>query len=291
MIRRAGTTRGLHGGWSAPAVRLVLALALSGMATGVGRTVEPVRSDRVVIAGGAYRPLYRRPGSDAARDPGGRRVVPVARFAIDRTPVSNRAFLAFVRAQSQWRRSRVSRLFADRAYLADWRGDLDPGPRVALDAPVVQVSWFAARAYAAWVGGRLPTTAEWELVAAADATRRDATRDPRFLETLRQWYSRPAPASLGPVGQGPRNAWGVQDMHTLIWEWTSDFNASLVTGESRGDASLERGLYCGAGASGASDFADYAAFMREAFRASLDGDYALATLGFRVAYDAREATP
>ncbi len=244
-----------------------------------------------MIAGGVYRPLYRRPTSGATRREEGRRAVSVGRFAIDRTPVTNGAFLAFVSAHPEWRRSRVSRLFADRAYLADWRGDLDPGPRCALDAPVVQVSWFAARAYAAWVGGRLPNTAEWELVAAADATRRDATRDARFLETLRQWYARPAPATLGPVGQGPRNAWGVQDLHTLVWEWTSDFNASLVTGESRGDASLERGLYCGAGASAASDFADYAAFMREAFRASLDGDYALATLGFRVAYDVKGTTP
>ncbi len=274
-----------HGRGQGATVGLMLVLAWSWF--GPHPVATAAASPRVVIAGGTYRPLYRRPVAGASRDTVVRRAVavPVAPFVIDRTPVTNRDYLAFVTAHPEWRRSRVSRLFADRNYLARWSSDLDPGPRAPLDAAVVEVSWFAVRAYAAARRGRLPTTAEWELVAAADRTRREATRDARYLERLRQWYARPAPTTIAAVGQGPANAWGVQDLHTLVWEWTLDFNASLVTGESRGDASLERGLFCGAGASAASDFADYAAFMREAFRASLDADYALGTLGFRCAYD------
>ena len=64
----------------------------------------------------------------------------------------------------------------------------------------------------------------------------------------------------------------------------------LVSGESRADASLERGLFCGAGASGASDFADYAAFMRFGYRASLQARYTTAQLGFRSAYDRSPST-
>ena len=46
----------------------------------------------------------------------------------------------------------------------------------ALQRPVTSVTWSAARAYCAAEGTRLPTTAEWEYVAAADERHRDATR-------------------------------------------------------------------------------------------------------------------
>jgi len=59
-----------------------------------------------------------------------------------------------------------------------------------------------------------------------------------------------------------------------------------VTGESRADQSIERTLYCGAGAAGATDFENYAAFMRYAFRSSLQASYCIANLGFRCAHDA-----
>ena len=273
---------------------MVAALALSvslGAAAGA-RAAAPApaapaapAADRVRIPGGLYRPLYRQPVKGANRDTVLRRTVAVtvAPFELDRRPVTNAQYLEFVRAHPEWRRSRVSRLYADASYLRHWRGDLDLGPQAPPQAPVVHVSWFAARAYAAAHGGRLPTVAEWELVGAADETRRDATRDPAFLAKLREWYSRPSAAVLPGVGSGVRNVWGVEDMHALVWEWTLDFNSALVSGESRGDASLERPLYCGSGASNAGDFADYAAFMRFAYRASLEADYTTGQLGFRTA--------
>jgi formylglycine-generating enzyme required for sulfatase activity len=247
------------------------------------------------IAAGRYRPLYRQPVRGADRDTLIRVVVPVdvPAFELARLPVTNAEYLAFVTAHPQWRRSQVSKLFADASYLRHWRGDLDPGPRAPARSPVVHVSWFAARAYAAAQGCRLPAVSEWEYVAAADERVRDASRDPAFLDRIRTFASRPTPDVLPPVGGRFRNAWGIEDMHGLVWEWTLDFNSALVSGESRGDASLERPLYCGSGASNAGDFADYAAFMRFAYRASLEATYTTANLGFRCARDVapREEAP
>lgn len=265
-------------------------LAFAGLVAGTDALATVPASSMRVIPAGDYRPLYRQPVPGANRDTILRRVVPVrvAAFALDVRPVTNGEYLAFVRVHPEWRRSRVSRLFADEGYLRRWKGDLEPGPRAPLDAPVVEVSWFAARAYAVAAGKRLPTVAEWELAAAADETRRDASRDPKFLDRVRRFYSHPTPDVQPAVGRGFRNVYGVEDLHGLVWEWTLDYGSALVNGESRGDASLEKGLYCGAGASNASDFGDYAAFMRFAFRASLQARYTTANLGFRCA---RDVTP
>jgi formylglycine-generating enzyme required for sulfatase activity len=92
--------------------------------------------------------------------------------------------------------------------------------------------------------------------------------------------------ALPPVRSTFRNVFGIWDMHGLVWEWVSDFNTALVTGESRADSGLDRQLFCGSGSSGASDFSDYAAFMRYAYRSSLRGNYTVANLGFRCAEDA-----
>ncbi|MFN8589348.1 MAG: formylglycine-generating enzyme family protein [Candidatus Eisenbacteria bacterium] len=272
-----------------PRSGLVAVLVLAGLVAGAqAPAAVPAPAMRTVPAGD-YRPLYRQPVPGANRDTILRRVVPVrvAAFELDARPVTNADFLAFVREHPEWRRSRVSRLYADESYLRRWAADLEPGPRAPLDAPVVEVSWFAARAYAQAAGKRLPTVAEWELAAAADETRRDASRDPKFLDRVRRFYSHPTPDVQPAVGRGFRNVYGVEDLHGLVWEWTLDYGSALVNGESRGDASLEKGLYCGAGASNASDFGDYAAFMRFAFRASLQARWTTANLGFRCARDVR----
>jgi len=233
----------------------------------------------VAIPAGSYRPMFVGKGDDD--------VVAVAPFALEIHPVTNAQFVAFLHAHPEWRRSQVRRLFAQDGYLADWQGDLDPGAD-SDQRPVTGVSWFAARAYARWLGRRLPTVAEWEMVGAASATRIDASEDPEHTRFILQWYSRPTPRLQATVRSTWANIHGVWDMHGLVWEWTDDFNSALVTGESRGDTALERNLFCGAGSTGASDPSDYAAFMRAAFRSSMRGNFAVRNVGFRCAADSAE---
>ncbi|MBC8001933.1 MAG: formylglycine-generating enzyme family protein [Opitutaceae bacterium] len=232
-----------------------------------------------LIPPGVYRPLFR-----GTNDP---KEVLVKAFCLDALPVTNAEFLEFVRANPRWQRSQVKRLFADEGYLTHWAGDLDLGPDTARVGrqPVTRVSWFAAKAYAAGRGKRLPTIAEWEYAAAAGFSRADGTNDVEFVRAINNWYSTPTPGVLPAVASGQPNFHGVHDLHGLVWEWTSDFNSAMVTGDARGDTGLERQLFCGAGSQGASDRANFPAFMRFGFRSSLKAAYTVHNLGFRCAKD------
>jgi len=233
----------------------------------------------VLIPAGAYAPLLRGP-ADPDR-------VPVAAYWLDERPVTNGEFLAFVRANPRWRRSAVSPLFADAHYLARWSSDLEPGPRAPADAPVVEVSWFAARAYARWAGKRLPTIAEWERAAAAGFHGPDGRHEAGFTEAVLAWFATPEPPVLPAAGSGRANCFGARDLLGLVWEWVDDFNTVLIGGDSRGGAD---GLFCGGAAANSRDPSDYAAFMRAGYRSSLGANYTVSNLGFRCARDAAPST-
>ena len=234
-------------------------------------------SSMVTIPAGAFVPLTRAT-NEAPQ-------VAVAAFLLDEYPITNAEFLAFVTAIPKWRRSQVSSLFADSSYLENWTGDLDPGAKAPPHAPVIRVSWFAARAYARWVKKRLPTTAEWEFAASAGYTSTDGKNDAALNRDLYAWLARPVPAVLPDITSGKPNYYGTRGLHGLIWEWVEDFNTAMVTGESRADAGLDRDLFCGAGSLGAKDTTDYAAFMRQALRSSLKANNSTTSLGFRCAGD------
>jgi sulfatase modifying factor 1 len=197
----------------------------------------------------------------------------VAGYFLDVRPVTNTEFLAFVKAQPKWLRSRVSPLFAEPGYLSDWAGDLDLGSRAPAESPVVRVSWFAARGYAAWRGKRLPTIAEWERAASVGFTSVNGKADPAYRAAALGWYSVPAAVPLPAAGLARPNLYGVRDLVSLVWEWVDDFNA----------ANVGQDVACGGSAENVRDFSDYPAFMRAAFRSSLRASYVVPNLGFRCA--------
>jgi formylglycine-generating enzyme required for sulfatase activity len=207
--------------------------------------------------------------------------VKVEAFRLDRHAVTQDEYRAFVRAHPALARSRIKKLFADSADLGDWKDDATPPPRSG-NAPVTQVSWYAAKAYCAAKGKRLPTTGEWEWAAKALPPGVDSAA---LHDSILSWYSRPAGKGIRPVGSGSLSGNGIRDLYGLVWEWTSDFDAYGFTGmNQRGVA--DSGAFCGAGGARAVKESEYATYMRWAFRLSLRPDYTVGSLGFRCACDA-----
>jgi formylglycine-generating enzyme len=206
--------------------------------------------------------------------------IAVPGFAMRVTPVTQGELQRFVLAHPQWQRGRIARTFADAGYLQDWRSPTTLADLAAQQRPATHVSWFAAQAFCEDEGGRLPTWTEWEYTAAADATRADARGDPAWLARILAWYARPASSPLPAVG-GEANLYGVRDLHGLVWEWVDDFNALLVSPDSRAGDDPDRLKFCGAGAINLQDRRNYAVLMRIALLSSLNASDSTASLGFR----------
>ncbi|MFT3817381.1 MAG: SUMF1/EgtB/PvdO family nonheme iron enzyme [Rubrivivax sp.] len=146
-----------------------------------------------------------------------RRRMSMKRFFIDRTPVTNAQFKAFVDS-SGYRPNDAHH------FLRHWAGGAPPA---GWDhKPVTWVALEDARAYAAWAGKRLPREWEWQYAAQGSDGRRypwgndwdaSAVPPPHTGRTLPP----PADVSAHPRGASP---FGVLDLVGNVWQWTDEFH-------------------------------------------------------------------
>ncbi|MCB0535686.1 MAG: SUMF1/EgtB/PvdO family nonheme iron enzyme, partial [Saprospiraceae bacterium] len=154
--------------------------------------------------------------------------------------------------------------------------------------PVVGVTHEDAMAYARWVGGFLPSEAQWEYAARAGGKGvypwGDVPPTPLLANIGR---SNNAPVPVGSCVAG-RNASGLEDMSGNVWEWCADaWNPSYYSDLINGDVdpkavaadpdSREFSLRGGG-------FDAFPSMGRCAARFHAPADVRGVSIGFRVAY-------
>jgi formylglycine-generating enzyme required for sulfatase activity len=137
------------------------------------------------------------------------RPVSIAPFAIDKTPVTNQQFAAFLSATG------YEPVCKDN-FLAHWvNGAIPAGLE---DHPVVWIDLSDARAYAAWAGKRLPTEAEWQYAAQGVEGRLWPWGDDWNASACNYGqFGGTTPVMQFPQGTTPE---GIFDLCGNVWEWT-----------------------------------------------------------------------
>ena len=159
------------------------------------------------------------------------------------------------------------------------------------NAPVINVTWYGATEYATYIGGTLPTEAQWEYACRAGATTTTPFNTGALLTNLQANYNWASPYVAGTntvttypgktqaVGTYAANAYGLSDMHGNVWEWCADWYGTYPTtaqtnptGATTGSSRVFRG----------GGWGSYAQNCRSAYRISLYPINNRNNLGFRV---------
>ncbi len=139
-------------------------------------------------------------------------------FYIDKYPVTNAQYKIFLSENPQRQKDNIHKDYHNRNYLRTWHRN--NYPKGKSDYPVVYVSWYAAMAYAQWVGKRLPTEAEWEKAARGGLVGKKYSWGD-VIDTSKANYKKDVRGTTG-VGMYPPNAYGLYDMVGNVWEWCLD---------------------------------------------------------------------
>ncbi len=135
---------------------------LVGAAPAPASEAAPPGPEMVGVEGGTHW-IGAPPAGFAYDNERPRHAVELEPFEIDRTPVTNRAYIAYMEETGAepplyWERD------GERGWVHTAMGRREP---IDPAQPVVHVSWHEADAFARWAGKRLPTEAEWEAAAAS----------------------------------------------------------------------------------------------------------------------------
>ncbi len=204
---------------------------------------DPSEGEMVYVPGGAFVM-----GTDdrtwALDNERGAHEVDLPGFHLEKTPVTNRAYLEFVEDGGYERKElwdpegwdwiKEEEISAPKHWYRKephdwWTQRFGFDEPVSMDAPIVHVSWFEADAYARWAGKRLPTEAEWEKASSWDPEREAKRLYPWGDEAPTHTHANLdqlafRAAEVGAYLKGA-SAYGALGMIGDVWEWmASDFH-------------------------------------------------------------------
>ncbi len=151
-------------------------------------------------------------------------------FFMDTHPVTNTRFKMFIDTNPQWHKPTDLYFWNikwnqpkrkpehDGDYLKHWYENNYPDEKA--NHPVTWVSWYAAMAYAEWIGKRLPTEAEWEKAARGGVAGQTYPWGNTIDATMANYNN--TIGDTTEVGQYPANGYGLYDMVGNVWEWCLD---------------------------------------------------------------------
>jgi formylglycine-generating enzyme required for sulfatase activity len=152
-------------------------------------------------------------------------------FWLDQTEVTTEQYAAFLNSEGNQTEDGDIWVTTDGDFAVVERSGGTYRPRSGYwNRPVTDVGWYGARAYCVWVGGRLPTEAEWEYAAGGPESRiypwGNAQR--RGYANCGESICADGLEETAPVGSFPKGAsWvGALDMAGNVWEWVADWYQS-----------------------------------------------------------------
>ncbi|MFK8303009.1 formylglycine-generating enzyme family protein [Capnocytophaga stomatis] len=156
--------------------------------------------------------------------------------------------------------------------------------------PVVRVSWYGAKAYAEWLGGKLPTEAEFEYILRGGNKR--VNQDGIFADEDGigdnigdyAWYRANSGGRLHPVGEKKPNELGLYDVNGNVWEWTADWYGYYPSTDQTNPTGPERGTYRVRRGASFSCLHDKCRIANRGTYIARDGQ---ANIGFRVVFPAK----
>ena len=151
-------------------------------------------------------------------------------FYIDKTEVTNAQFAQFLNEQGNQEEGGVTWLDIRGGLISQSGGQYQPKSGYE-DHPVIEVSWYGARAYCQWAGKRPPTEAEWEKAARGTDGRTYPWGE--GIDCDHAQYSECGGQTV-PVGSKPKGVspYGALDMAGNVWEWVADWYDSDYYGRS-----------------------------------------------------------
>jgi formylglycine-generating enzyme required for sulfatase activity len=165
--------------------------------------------------------------------------VTLGSFGICDHLVTNTEYAFFIEANPEWAKDRADPDLRDDRYLEEW----GPGglPEGKDEHPVAFVSWYAASAFAAWLGLRLPAEAEWERAARGGLVGKKFPNGDQMNDKL---------ANLAKQNRGTTavrsyepNGFGLYDMAGNLFEWTADWFGPYAAGEAADPSGPREGEY------------------------------------------------